>query len=394
MAEIEAHIVAGRYAIACRDLDRLLAWKSDPTGGIVYLLGSCELARGRTRAAGAAWERVVPGSEFSERAIRGRMRLFQQSGRYADAEQLIDRAADDPRHDRTALLALLVPMLGELGRHDEAARLIEERWEALNQSGEAALEPAIKLLRLHIDLSSRPAPVEDARRVLDRASQLAPDDDRVWLGRANLAIRTGALDDAGRLLDACLQRRPDDVPVWQARLNWGLATRRVDVVQQALTHLPAAQATPSQIHRLRAWLAADRGDTLAERQELERQLAIVPADRSTLDRLARLAEAGKDPDQAAEYRRRNADIDRLRTRYDQLHARNQPLRDAAEMARLAQQLGREFEARAFLAISIADEPDREDLRRDLRRPARAPAAGSRTGQTLAELIDAGRADRG
>src|SRR5215471_7680495 len=69
MAEIETEIMAGRYAIACRYLDRLLSWKSDPNGGLVYLLGSCELARGRAQAARAAWERVVPGSAFSERAI-------------------------------------------------------------------------------------------------------------------------------------------------------------------------------------------------------------------------------------------------------------------------------------------------------------------------------------
>ena len=60
MEEIESEIVAGRYAIACRNLDKLLSWKADPNGGIAYLLGSCELARGRNQAAGEAWARVVP----------------------------------------------------------------------------------------------------------------------------------------------------------------------------------------------------------------------------------------------------------------------------------------------------------------------------------------------
>ncbi len=55
MEEIESEIVVGRYVIACRNLDKLLAWKADPNGEIVYLLGSCELARGRNPAAGAAW---------------------------------------------------------------------------------------------------------------------------------------------------------------------------------------------------------------------------------------------------------------------------------------------------------------------------------------------------
>ncbi len=156
MEEIEAEIVAGRYAIACRNLDRLLSWKADPNGGIVYLLGSCELARGRNQAAREAWARVLPGSAFSERAIRGRMRLLQESGQLAAAERLIHDAAGDPRNDRTALLVLLVPMFHELGRSEEAERLIEDRWEDLNALGEGALEPAIKLLRQHIELSGSP----------------------------------------------------------------------------------------------------------------------------------------------------------------------------------------------------------------------------------------------
>ena len=115
MEEIESQIVAGRYAIACRNLDKLLSWKADPNGGIVYLLGSCELARGRTQAAVEAWARVVPGSAFSERAIRGRMRLFHEAGQLAAAERLINDAAEDPRNDRTALMAFLVPTLSRAG---------------------------------------------------------------------------------------------------------------------------------------------------------------------------------------------------------------------------------------------------------------------------------------
>ena len=86
---------------------------------------------------------------------------------------------------------------------------------------------------MHIELTLKPTPVETIRAFLDQAARLAPDDDRVWLGRANLAIRTGAYDEAERWLDACLRRRPDDVPVWRARLSWGIATNRIDVVKQA-----------------------------------------------------------------------------------------------------------------------------------------------------------------
>jgi enediyne biosynthesis protein E4 len=358
MDEIEPDILAGRYAIACRKLDNLLSWNADSNGGIVYLLGSCELARGKTKAAGEAWARVLPGSAFSERAIRGRMRLAHESGQFAAAEQLINGAALNARNDRTALLVLLVPMFKELGRIDEAEQLIKDRLEVLNASGKGALEPAIKLVLEHIELSLNAAPVETIRAVLERASKLAPDDDRVWLGRANLAIRTGALDEAERWLDACQGRRPDDVPVWRARFTWALATKRIDVVKQALMHIPAAHSDPVQVHRVDAWLAAQRGDVTDERRHLELLIAADPAAVTALDRLADLAEKDGQPARAAELRRKKTDINESLARYKKLYERKQPIRDAVKMARLAEQLGRRFEARVFLAIAKSQEQAR------------------------------------
>jgi enediyne biosynthesis protein E4 len=386
MKEIESAIMAGRYASACRNLEKLLSWKADPNGGIVYLLGSCELARGRGPAAGEAWARVLPGSAFSERAIRGRMRLLHESGQLAAAERLITDAALDRRNDRTALLVLLVPMLNELGRGVEAERFIEDRWEHLNALGEGALEPAIKLLRQHIELTWKATPVETVRAYLDQAARLVPDDDRVWLGQANLAIRTGAYDEAGRHLDDCQQWRPEDISVWRSRLSWGMATNRIDVVHQAMTHLPAEELTPTQLHRLNAWLASKRGDVETERRELELLLVRDPADLPALDRLAQLAERYGQPARAAELCLKRGEIDRLRARYEQLYERKQPIRDAVEMANLAQRLGRQFEARGFLTVAISDNPSRQDLRRDLDRLSPGRGAVAERGRTTPELV--------
>jgi tetratricopeptide (TPR) repeat protein len=355
MEEIEAEILAHRYAIACRNLDKLLSWRADPKGGILYLLGSCELVRGRIQEAGEAWARVLPGSAFSEKAIRGRMRIFHDTGLLASAEEVINKAAADPRNDRTAVLVSLVPILSELGRVDEAEGFIENRWEHLKALGEGALDPAIKLVRQHIELTLKATPVETIRASLEQASKLAHDDDRAWLGRANLAIRTGQLAEAGRLLDACRLRRPEDIPVWQARLNWGMATHQIDVVNEALKHLSTTESNPAKVHRTTAWLAAHRGDVAAERQELELVVEADPADRTALDRLAALAQKDGQPARAAELLRQKAEVDRALARYIKLHDRKQPLRDAAELARLAKQLGRQFESRAFLVIANSDE---------------------------------------
>ena len=384
MDEIETDIMAGRNALACRKLVKVLSWKSDPDGGIVYLLGSCELALGRERAARESWERVAPGSKFSERAIRGRMRLFRESGQLAAAERLINDAALDRRNDRTALRVLLVPIYGEQGRIDEAEQLIEDRWEYLNARGEGALEPAIKLVREHIELTLKPPSVETIRADIEDAAKRAPDDDRVWLGRANLAIRTGTSDEARQWLEKCEQRRPDDIAIWRAWLSWAIATNRIDVVQQAMTHLEPAGAKPGQLHRQSAWLASQRGELETERRELEQVLVADPSDQTAVDRLAELAEKAQHPEKAAELRRKKEEIAWLQARYVKLFDRKQPIRDAVEMARLAEHLGRDFEARGFLTVAIAYDPSRADLRRDLKRLSRRPAAANERERIVAE----------
>jgi tetratricopeptide (TPR) repeat protein len=188
------------------------------------------------------------------------------------------------------LRTFLVPIYHQLGRIDEAQQILKDRWDDLNEAGQGASEPAINLVLLHIELGLKTTPVENVRALLDQAARAAPDDDRVWLGRANLAIRTGRYDEAKRWLDACQQQRPDDVPVWRARLNWGLATNRLEVVQQALKHLPAEEPTSAQFYRLNAWLSSHRGDFESERRELERLLDANPADLPALDRLAQQAQ--------------------------------------------------------------------------------------------------------
>jgi tetratricopeptide (TPR) repeat protein len=314
------------------------------------------------------------------------MRLFREAGELAAAERVIQEAARDPRNERTAVMVILVPIYSELGRVDEAAQLLEEHWEQLNERGEGGLEPAIKLARSHFELTWKGPPVENLQAVLDSAARLAPDDDRVWLGRANLAIRTKAYDEAARWLDACHKRRPDDVPVWCARLRWGIATNRVDVVRAAAAHLPAAAVSAAQLLRLNAWLAAQRRDAHQERVELERLLVADPADVTATDRLAELAERAGQPDEAARLSVKRAELDALRARYETLHARAQPIRNAVELARLAEQLGRVFEARAFLTVAVRHEPQRGDLRRELERLNRNQSAVAHDGQTLSGLL--------
>jgi tetratricopeptide (TPR) repeat protein len=386
MAEIAKEIEAGRYGLAARNLGTLNEWKPGSDEG-AYLLGACEKARNRTDAAFQAWARVPPGSPFSTRAIQGRMDLHLERGRLADAEQLIDEILEDPRIDRFAPSLALRSVYNMEGRVDEAERLIEACWDDLDKKGEGASEKGVRLVRLNIDHATNTASVEAIRLFLEQAAQSAPDDDRVWLGRANLAIRAGTYDEAVRWLDACLRRRPDDVPVWRARLNWAMAVGRVDQARTALKHLPAAESTPAEVQKLAAWFAWRRGDVDSERRALERLTVEVPADFTALERLIELTAKDGQMKRAAELRSEKTKVEQRQARYQKLHRRYQPSRDAAEMARLAEQLGRWFEAKVYLTVAASEGPDRVDHRSDRARLTRHSRNTDQPGRALAGLLD-------
>jgi tetratricopeptide (TPR) repeat protein len=366
ITEIHKEMAGGQFGMAARNLDKLLAWKPG-SDEATYLLGICEQGRGRYHEAASAWARVSPGSAFAHRAVLARMRLFYDSGRCADAEQLVIAAAQDPRNDRSDLRVLLVPVYSQLGRIDEAERLLRDRWDDLNEAGEGTSEQALNMLLLHIELGMKTMLPETARAYLDRAGREAPDDDRVWLGQANLAIRTGRYDLARRYLDASLRRRPDDAAVWRARVNWGIATDRLDVVKQALARLPTDESTRAERYHWNAWVFARAGDTDSESSELESAIAANPGDLPALEQLVLRAKKSGRQAEADRLIRKKSELERLRARYQKLFERKQPVRDAEEMAQLADQLGRRFEARAFYTLALAEEPDREDLKRELAR---------------------------
>jgi enediyne biosynthesis protein E4 len=385
MARIEEEIDQGLPARAASDLIDLLARDPD-SDEAAYWLGACEKMRGRPQAAALAWAKVPPSSTFWPRSTVGRMSLEIDRGRLAAAEQLIKNLNRDSPSEESDPSILLGSIYCYQGRVEEAKRLIETRWDHLNEAGEGAAEKAINLLRLYTEIQSRAMPVEVVRDFLDHAALGSPDDDRIWLGRANLAVRAGSYDEAARWLDACLRSRPDDVAVWRAWLDRGLAANDVEAVKRALTHLPASGSTSAEVHRLAAWFAARRGDVEVEVRALERLVDTDPSDFQGWDRLAELAKTQGQQGRADELRQKKMEIVRLQTRYQKLHERHQPKRDSVEMARLAGLLGRRFEAKALLAIAVSVYPDRKDLRLELARLENRSQITGRPGNALADLL--------
>src|SRR5262249_24569834 len=211
-------------------------------------------------------------------------------------------------------------------------------------------------------------------------------DDRVWLGRANLATLSGRFREAGEWLTACRKRRPDDLAIWRSSLRLATATRDAEGVWNAIRHLPGGSMTESEILALRAKKAGDEGGdggVLSVIAELD------PGNASVLERLAvaasrrgRLGVAD-----AERLRRRKAEIDRATDRYRKIVLYDEDLASrAAELETLCATLGRRFDAWAWSIIRsrggsgkgpLVPTPVWED-------PIDPPAG--RAGQTIADLL--------
>jgi tetratricopeptide (TPR) repeat protein len=315
--------------------------------------------------------------------------LRVRASRFAAAEELINLAALDQRNDGTALRILIVPTYLLEGRLDDALDLIEARLQHSQQEGEGASHTAIVLARLHFDLEHPSNSVDTTRADLERAGRHTPDDDRIWLGRANLAIRSGNFEEAARWLNDCERLRPGDLPVWKARLRLAMAAGQVARVMEALRHLPASTTKEAEVHRIRAWLARHQGDPAVEQQELTLALAAAPADRRALERLSEIAKAAGQTEQLAQLQNHNAEIERMTARYKKLLERNQPIRDSIELGLLAEKLGRPFEARVYLGVAATEGFHRDQASRNLDRLEHQMADLRRATGSLAEIVGAG-----
>jgi tetratricopeptide (TPR) repeat protein len=308
-------------------------------GEAAYQLGVCEQALGHPAAALAAWSLVQPDSSFAAKAVLARVRILTSTGRLSPAEALFRAVANDHGPDSVQLRQ----------EHEHLLRLegrIQEAREGMVDSWEGAPDPSFVLRRLYI--------LEDAAFPLDyvKSALVAgdPQDERVWLAKANLAIWTGQFAEAAKWLDACQTRLPDDEPVWLARLALAVATRDVDTFRQAAGRLRSRWFLPNEVHRLRAWVASFGADREVERKALTALTAIEPGNASAWARLAEIAVEAGDRTRGESFRRKQTEATTLRERYTKLIMSDERESHIDELRRVAEQLGRNLEARGWSLI--------------------------------------------
>jgi tetratricopeptide (TPR) repeat protein len=405
-AELEAARLdreAGRTALAARRLTQLAeAWPQ--RADLLYELGRVEQERGRSEAAFAWWDRIPDGAPEAARAAAHRAEDEMVHGRFTAAEERLRRAlSGPPSPGRFEAREALVRLLRTEGRFAEARRLYLE--------GVTDAPGLVRFLRRLQRLDAEPFATEGMASYLAEVTRQTPNDPRVRLAQAHLALAQGRLEESGRLLDSIEKPRvgvvpppsplgegrgggaivrspagrttphPDPPPqggrgpearphgpsvgtsqgsdpaLAEVRLAWALAAGRPDVAWDTLSSLPADEARAAE---LAAFFAAARGDAEGERLALERWLAINPAAVSALTRLAALAAREGRADEADRLRERKAQVDRDHARHFQLLTAPDMNAAAAELARLCDAMGRPFEAVCWRHVAGGGQGPRPD----------------------------------
>ncbi len=329
----------GQYNLARKRLVALVE-RRPSWGEALYQLGLCEEARGQFEAALAVWSRVEPGSPVAAQAALGRARVLMNTGRFGPAETILHALTRTRTPESDQARRALELLFHTQGRLDEVRDLLIASWDG-------AADPAELLLRLY-RLDHAAFPVDYVRKTLDGGD---PDDDRVWLGKANLATWSGRFEEAAGWLDACLRRRPNDPTVWRARLKLARSTDDPQAFLRAAARLPLVRFTPEDLLQLRAWMAGRQGDPQLEHRCLQLLVAREPGNIPAWDRLAELAVLAGRTAEAVEFHQKKAAFNRLREQYKTLLERDDRANHAAELARLAEQLGRPIEAHGWSLIA-------------------------------------------
>jgi predicted Zn-dependent protease len=305
----------------------------------LFQLGLCDEGLGHRDAAEAAWARVSPKSTLARQAGLGRARLLMNAGRMAPAEVLLLGLDRDETPEGRQVRQSLELLFRLQGRVDEVRELILESWEQAD-------DPPGVLRRLYL-LDNSAFPIDYVESTLATADS---NDDRVWLGKANLAMWTGQLATAAHWLSECSRGRPDDQAVWRAKLEYARQSGDLEAVKQATRQLALNRFSCREVLGLRAWLAARTGNANLEREALQSLTEKEPGNISAWDRLAELSLQAGRKSEADLLHNRKQEFNQTREDYKTLIGRDDRANHAKELARLAGKLGRVVEARGWTLI--------------------------------------------
>ncbi len=203
----QQEIARGQLAAAHRRLAALAARPGALDGSADYWLGICEALSGRPDAALRAFARLPEGFVFEAVGAYHEAKAHLSQGRLRAAERRLEEALarGGPGLDR--IRDLLSEIYQIEVRFDDA--------KLLKRASIADAKDPIRVLKELSNLEMDRLPYEGLQGALEKAGQLAPEDDRVWLGKGRLAIEAGRWDEARQWLSRC-KRGLADAAVWRA----------------------------------------------------------------------------------------------------------------------------------------------------------------------------------
>ncbi len=330
-----------RYLDALGELNRLARF-APGDGEIWYRIGMCERSLGRLKKAAAAWRKISADSRFRPLASLEGAKLALSQGKLADAEEILESGAGLKTFEGAKLLARILQVEGRI---DDVKRLYRAVWNPWDDP----IGVLSELWKLDVEAF----PIERTQKYLDQLARDAPDDDRILLARAHLAILQGDFTEARRMLEECARRRPNDFAIWKGKLKVALLTDSIDDAIAASKRIPISELLDTTIDDVRARLAALSGDESFERSVLLDRLKREPGSVVTLDRLAELAVRAGESDRSIEFRRRGAVVREIRKKYEDILAQKEPRKRSVELADLADRLGMRFEAERWAILGAA-----------------------------------------
>jgi tetratricopeptide (TPR) repeat protein len=363
----QQEIAREQLGAAHRRLAALAARPGALHGSANYWLGICEELSGRPDAALRAFARVPPGYAFDHVGAYHEAKAHLSQGRLSTAERRLEQVLARGGPDLDKIRNLLSEIYQMQVRFNDVKSLLRASLADANDP----IHVLKKLSNFELDR----LPYEGLQGALEKAGQLAPNDQRVWLGKGRLAIEAGRWDEAREWLSRC-RRGLADAPVWRAWIALARGSGRPDEALEAARQLGSGQLDVRERLELQAWLYQQSGDTRAESSTLERWLRVEPADTRALERQSELAHRAGQSDRVADLRRRKADVERALEAYRLLLWRTEPLRGAAErfeLARWADAAGRRIEARVLYAWSLAADPDQPAVQEAIARLDRIEA---------------------
>ncbi len=356
-----AEIERGDFVSALSRLETLAAarprWAGADQGALDYWLGSCHWGVGRRDEALAAFARVPEGGEFGPLSAAFAAEGQLKQGHWRAAEERLERALNRGGPGLNEVRNKLDQLYRWQARFEDAARLLRD--------GCASAPDPVRVLRALWVTERGTPPFETIQQALDIGERLDPKEERVWLGRARVAIRTKRLDLAEAWLKRCANPASDE-PVWRAWLDWARAADRPDVARRALKVIGSQRLATVDRLSWRAWLAQRGDDAAAERRALEAWLTLEPRNPLVLNRLTALATKAGDTGRAAELRAAKGEVDRALDAYNQRMTDTDAVAGASDrlaLGRLAEAIGRHFDASTWYTLALQAEPGNAEARR-------------------------------